>query len=139
LLDREGVLSALAGSNLLLMPSEIQENFGMAALEAMAAGVPVLVSPGVPLGYWAERADAGRISACTPENFASTALQMLSNPENLAQMGQRGRQLVQQRFEISRVAQQMLAHCQAIVSTGCPLIESDGTDIFPPRHPLEAA
>lgn len=139
LLDREGVASVLASANLLLMPSEIQENFGMAALEAMAAAVPVLVSTGVPLGYWAEQAGAGRISLSDPDIFSSMALQMLSNPEHLVEMGERGRQLVQQRFEISRVAQQMFAHCQAIVATGRPLLESDGTEILPPRHPLETA
>lgn len=139
LLDREGVLAALSSSNLLLMPSEIQENFGMAALEAMAAGIPVLVSTGVPLGYWAEQAGAGRISTSDPDDFSSMALQMLSNPENLAELGQRGRQLVQQRFEISRVAQQMFAQCQAIVATGQPLIDSDGTEILSPRNPLETA
>jgi glycosyltransferase involved in cell wall biosynthesis len=62
LLLGDEILSALADADLLLMPSEPEsENFGMSAVEAMAAGLPVLVSEGVPIGQWAESAGAGRV------------------------------------------------------------------------------
>ncbi|MEZ4671525.1 MAG: glycosyltransferase [Anaerolineae bacterium] len=48
------VLQVLADTDLLMMPTEIQENFGMAAAEAMAAGLPILVSEGISVGFWAE-------------------------------------------------------------------------------------
>ena len=55
LLKGDEVLSALADADLLLMPSEPElENFGMSAVEAMAAGLPILVSEGFPIGEWAE-------------------------------------------------------------------------------------
>jgi glycosyltransferase involved in cell wall biosynthesis len=121
LLKKEAVVSALAEANLLLMPSEIQENFGMAALEAMAAGVPILVSEGVPVGRWAQMADAGRTVACTKDAFQQAALELLSRPEQLRIMGQRGQGLVREYFDVSVVARQMLAQYQAIVTTGRPL------------------
>ena len=43
-LDRAGLERELAGAAMLLMPSRYHEFAGFAALEAMAAGVPVLVS-----------------------------------------------------------------------------------------------
>lgn len=121
LLKHESVISALAETDLLLMPSEIQENFGMAALEALAAGVPILVSEGIPVGRWAQNAGAGRVVPCTTSAFREAALEILSNPEQLKEMGQRGRNLVKQHFDIEVVSNQMLAQCQAIVETGRPL------------------
>jgi glycosyltransferase involved in cell wall biosynthesis len=43
-LDREGMERALQGAAMLLMPSRYHEFAGYSALEAMAAGVPVIAS-----------------------------------------------------------------------------------------------
>jgi glycosyltransferase involved in cell wall biosynthesis len=121
LLKKEAVASVLAEADLLLMPSEVQENFGMSALEAMAAGVPILLSEGVPVGRWAQIAGAGRTVACTKDAFQQAALELLSRSEQLRIMGQRGQDLVREYFDVSVVARQMLAQYQAIVTTGQPL------------------
>ncbi len=121
LLQGDDVLHALADADLMLMPSEIQESFGMAAVEAMAAGLPVLVSDGVPVGRWAEEAAAGRMAACTAQAFARATCELLSAPGQLKAMGERGQALVRCQFDIPIVARQMLAQYQAIVRTGRPL------------------
>lgn len=121
LLSKEAVIFALAETDLLLMPSEVQENFGMAALEAMAAGVPILVSGGVPVGKWAQRVGAGRVVPCTKISWQQATLELLSRPEQLRAMGRRGKTLVGEHFDIEVVARQMLAQYQAIVTTGRPL------------------
>jgi glycosyltransferase involved in cell wall biosynthesis len=121
LLGMEGVVSALADADLLLMPSEITENFGVSAVEAMAAGVPILVSVGVPVGRWAEQVGAGRVVPCTPNAFAKAAVEILSDHSTLKEMGKRGRELARERFDISVVARQMLAQYESIIETGKPL------------------
>lgn len=121
LLKKDQVISALADVNLLLMPSDIQENFGMSALEAMAAGVPILVSDGIPVGQWAQKVGAGLVVPCTKASFQQAALELLSKPDELVLMGQRGRELARERFDISVVARQMLAQYEAIVITGRPV------------------
>ena len=121
LLGPDGVLQAFADADLLLMPSEIQESFGMSALEAMAAGVPILVSEGVPVGRWAEKAGAGQTVSCSTEAFAKATLELISQPGRLKVMGQKGRELVRLQFDISSVAKQMLTQFEAIISTGKPL------------------
>jgi glycosyltransferase involved in cell wall biosynthesis len=123
LLDREAVASALAEADLLLMPSEITENFGLAAVEAMASGVPVLVSEGIPAGRWAEKARAGRAVACDSDTFQQAALGILSSLESMKLMGQRGKDLVRDQFDVRAIARQTLAQYESIIMTGQPLPE----------------
>ena len=124
LLAGEDVLQVLADADLLVMPSAV-ESFGMAAVEAMAAGVPILVSENVPVGRWAEQAGAGRAAACNPTEFARAAIEMLDDRQALEIMGRRGKELARQRFEINTVAEQMLRQYQSIVTTGSPLPQKE--------------
>jgi len=122
LLQGDEVLSVLADADLFLMPSEPEsENFGMAAVEAMAAGLPILVSEGVPIGHLAEMAGAGRMVPCTADSFRRVTCELLARPDRLKEMGKSGQKLSLQHFEISSVAQQMLAQYQSIIETGLPL------------------
>jgi len=124
LMQGEEILQAYADADLLLMPSEPEsENFGMAAVEAMAAGLPILVSDGVPVGRWAEAAGAGRMVPCSAEAFAEAVRDLLAKPELLKSMGQKSRTLVRERFDIGVVASQMLEQFQAIITMGNPLPE----------------
>lgn len=126
LLEGDEVLQALAASDLLLMPSEPQsENFGMSAVEAMAAGVPVLVSEGVPVGVWAQQAGAGHMLPCSSRAFADATCALIADTEKLQAMAVRGRELVASRFENVPVARQMLTQLQAIVETGQPCMAVD--------------
>jgi glycosyltransferase involved in cell wall biosynthesis len=93
----------------------------MSAVEAMAAGLPVLVSDGVPVGQWAQKVGAGLVVPCTKASFQQAALELLSRPDELVLMGKRGRELAQERFDISVVTRQMLAQFESIVATGHPV------------------
>ena len=117
LLQGTDVLQALVDSDLMLMPSEPQsENFGMSALEALAAGVPIVASTGVPVGHWGAKAGAGRMVSCTVEAFTRTTKELLADPQQLKAMGTRGRLLVRQEFDIEVVAQRMIKQLQGIVT-----------------------
>jgi glycosyltransferase involved in cell wall biosynthesis len=123
--DKKGVISALAISNLLLMPSEIQENFGNAALEALAAGVPVLCSDGIPMGIWADKVGAGKVVKCDSEAFQRAAFELISDLDRLEKMGKVGAEMVQMKFDVSVVAQQMLRQYETIIATGSPLPDNE--------------
>jgi glycosyltransferase involved in cell wall biosynthesis len=116
LLNGEEKLEALAAADLFLMPSEPEsENFGMSALEALAAGVPILVSTGVPVGRWAAAAGAGQVVPCDAHSFGHAASELLEQPLKLQDMAQKGKQLAISTFDVSAVAQQMLAQYDAIL------------------------
>jgi alpha-maltose-1-phosphate synthase len=95
-------------SCLFVMPS-LYEPFGIAPLEAMANGVPALVSDG-----WALReiVDAGltgeRVEIGNEDELASRLGQMLSDPELLRDMGERARREVLGRYRWENVIDRLL-------------------------------
>jgi N-acetyl-alpha-D-glucosaminyl L-malate synthase BshA len=100
---QESVNELLPVADLMLMPSEL-ESFGLAALEAMACRVPTIATNvgGVP-----ELIDDGVTGRLFPvgatESMAQAAIEVLSNPRKLAEMGQAGRASAQARYCASRI------------------------------------
>jgi glycosyltransferase involved in cell wall biosynthesis len=117
LLEKDEVLQALADSDLLLMPSEpASENFGLSAVEALGAGLPLLASDGVAVAHQAAAARAGRVVPCSAGDFGQAVVSLLECPEELRAMGRRGRELVERDYDLPVVARQMLAQCTAIAA-----------------------
>jgi glycosyltransferase involved in cell wall biosynthesis len=93
-LDGAGKYAALKGASLLAMPS-YQENFGISLIEAMACGVPVLVSPHVNLAPDIERACAGWIAELSQEKLAGVLAEALDDVEERQRRGAHARALAQ--------------------------------------------
>jgi glycosyltransferase involved in cell wall biosynthesis len=123
LLKGPGILQAFADADLLVMPS-IMESFGLSAIEAMAAGLPILVSENVPVGTCAAESGAGRMVPGTSAAFARALAQILHQPQQLKAMGRRAKKLAEREFDISVVAQRMLDHYRSVIETGHPLASS---------------
>ena len=70
---------ALAAADWYVLPSAA-ENFGIAAVEALAAGTPVILSPQVAVAADVARAGAGLVSASDPEALALTLANALERP-----------------------------------------------------------
>ena len=103
-----------AAADLFIMPSD-RESFGMAAAEAMAAGLPVLVSNGVPIGRWAREAQAGETVSNAPGEFARAARALLSLPRGeLREMGARARRCAATQFDRKAVSRMFLDRVGAL-------------------------
>lgn len=71
-------LAALAGADAWALSSHA-ENFGIAVIEAMAAGLPVVISPAVNLADDVAAAEAGIVASLEPEAFARGLLEVLTD------------------------------------------------------------
>jgi glycosyltransferase involved in cell wall biosynthesis len=106
-LDGAERASALRSAALLALPSH-QENFGLAAAEALACGVPVVVSEHVNLAPDIEKYGAGWVTSLDAEKFSSTLNEALQDEAECNRRGGAGRQLVLQRFSWEEVGSRLL-------------------------------
>lgn len=111
------LLQAYADADLKVLFS-VRENFAMVVAEAMAAGLPILVTPGIGLAAEVVEAGAGVCVSSQSEEIAQAWLHLLANPELRHTMGQRGRRLVQDNFSSTVVAQRTLNFLRSVVEKG---------------------
>jgi glycosyltransferase involved in cell wall biosynthesis len=99
---------ALARATMLVAPS-YRENFGMVVAEAMAARLPVIVSPAVNIADDIAAAGAGLVVQKAVEPLADAILGLLRDPERRRTMGDAGRRLVAERYGPAAVAAGLVA------------------------------
>src|SRR5438067_3133314 len=99
----------LASAAIFALPS-LSENFANVVLEAMAAATPVIVTPQVGLSDDVRRAHAGVVADRDPRALGEAIAGLLRDPRLRAEMGERGRHLVEEKFTWPRVAAEMEAH-----------------------------
>jgi glycosyltransferase involved in cell wall biosynthesis len=85
-------LAAFAAASAWALPSKT-ENFGNVVVEAMAAGVPVVISPEVNLASEIESAGAGLVCERTPEAFVEAIASVVDSSSHGAALGVRAREL----------------------------------------------
>jgi len=81
----------LAGIDVVAMPSEY-ENFGVAAVEAMAAGTPVIVSDRAGVADMVRERRAGQVASPSAESIAEALRRYLDDPEARHAAANRARQ-----------------------------------------------
>ncbi|MBE8994683.1 hormogonium polysaccharide biosynthesis glycosyltransferase HpsP [Microcystis aeruginosa] len=106
--------SLLARADLFVLPS-YYENFGIAVAEAMAAGIPVVISDRVDLHPAVTAAAAGWVTACQLEDLTNTLATAITNPEIRQQRGKNARDLVLNQYSWSAIAEQLLTVYQNLV------------------------
>ena len=106
----------LADSDVFVLPS-YQENFGMAIVEAMAAGLPVIVSHQVNIHHEISDAGAGLVSRLNSAGLVLALRQLLDDDSFRRQMGEKARNLVEQRFRWRQIAPRMVALYKSMVGS----------------------
>jgi len=100
---QDNVNELLPLADLMLMPSEM-ESFGLAALEAMACGVPAIATRvgGVP-ELIEDNVNGRLFGVGDVESMAQAAIDLLTNPETLQTMARAARKTAQDHFCASRI------------------------------------
>jgi len=84
--------AALADADVFVLPS-YSENFGVAVVEAMGAGIPVIVSNQVGIHREVSGAEAGLVVQCLPEQLEAALTRMIADRQTRMKMGQNAREL----------------------------------------------
>ncbi|HZY86341.1 MAG TPA: glycosyltransferase [Gemmataceae bacterium] len=103
----------LDGAAAFVLPSR-SENFGVVVAEAMARGVPVVVSDSVQSCEHVAVADSGRVVPLQVEALADALDGLLAAPELRQEMGRRGQDYARRHF-----AWPAIAECIAAAYTSC--------------------
>lgn len=104
----------LQGSDIFVLPS-FSENFGIAVAEAMAAGLPVVVTPGVQIAPEISEAKAGLIVEGEEDAIANAVAQLLKFPQLRQQLGENGQHLANSRYSWSAIAEDLSNVYQSIL------------------------
>lgn len=106
LLGREKT-AAFAASDLFVLPS-YSENFGIAVVEAMANGLPVVISNRVNIWREIARARAGIVINCDRAELERALLELLEHATPRQDMGRAGRRLAREVFSWRAAGDRMI-------------------------------
>lgn len=97
-----------ARADVFVLPS-FSENFGIAAVEAMLAGLPCILGEGVAVAKPAAAHGAALVVAPTADNIAAALNPLLSNESLRRSMGAKARTHAQQHYSTVAMAKALIA------------------------------
>jgi len=106
----------MKGAKAFVLPS-YSESFGIVAVEAMACGCPVVLTPEVGIAEIIRDSGAGLIAGRTPEEIAKAIYALTSDPEKCRRMGEFGRRAATELFSWDAIAATM----EAAYRHRCPI------------------
>jgi glycosyltransferase involved in cell wall biosynthesis len=110
----ENKMAALACADLFVLPS-LSEGFSNAVLEAMACGLPVIISPQCNFPE-VEMLGAGRVVEPEVGQLGKAINELLDQPETCRQMGDKARALVNDQYNWDNIADNMIAAYERIIN-----------------------
>jgi glycosyltransferase involved in cell wall biosynthesis len=102
----------LQGADLFVLPS-YSENFGISVLEAVACGLPVVISDQVALQDEVKKYQLGRVTPLTVSALAEALGCLLSSPAERAEISARAVATAAEHFSWQAAAHQLIAACRA--------------------------
>lgn len=107
-------LEALSGSDIFILPS-YSENFGMAIVEAMACGLPVVTTNKVGVYREITEAEAGLIVSCDATQVEEALLKIIDNEKLAKDWGKNGKKLAKELFDFKKITDKMIEEFRKIV------------------------
>jgi glycosyltransferase involved in cell wall biosynthesis len=110
-------LEAFVDADVFVLPS-YSENFGMAVVEAMACGIPVVISDKVGIHREVERNRAGIIVKTNPDSLSRGIRSLLDNEKLKREVCTNGRKMVEEYYDIDKVADMVIKAYREIIRPG---------------------
>jgi glycosyltransferase involved in cell wall biosynthesis len=108
--------AALASASMFVLPS-LHENFGMVVIEAVAAGLPVVVSEHVQLRDFVSTHELGVIAPDSAQSIAAALITALGDPSLGKRVETRGEALVKETYSPEIVGERLSAMYLAAVES----------------------
>jgi len=120
-LKEESKKAAYLSSEVFVLPSRF-ESFGMSAVEAMALGVPVVLTDKVGISSEAQKYGAAVVVPATESELYKGIKSLLENREFAAEVGANAKRFVAARYSIDNVAQKMIEEFDSVLGkTDCKI------------------
>jgi hypothetical protein len=116
-LDRAGRQNFLRTVSLVAVPAREGEAFGLFVLEALASGVPVVLTRVGSYPELLERGGGVLVAPDDPRALAAAIRELLADPERLRQAGAAGRKAVLEYFSIERMAGDIVKVFERVVAS----------------------
>jgi len=110
-------LALLTDADVWVLPS-YSENFGHAVVEAMASGLPVVITDRVNIHEAVSAADAGLVIGCDVEELARSLQNLLANDDRRRELGKKGRELARAQFGWDKAASCLIEAYATLATTG---------------------
>ena len=107
-------IAAYQDSDVFVLPS-YSESFGMSIVEAMATGLPVVVSKGVGISAYIKQVKAGIVVEKNEVELSGAILKILNNSDLAKKMGEAGRELIKNEFSSEKIAEKFLKEYNEIL------------------------
>jgi glycosyltransferase involved in cell wall biosynthesis len=98
--------AAFARAAVFALPS-FSENFGIAAAEALAAGLPCVLGQGVAIAQEVVNAEAGVVVGTDPKSIAGGLRRIIPATETRRQMSMNAKRLAQQNFSVQAMGMRL--------------------------------
>ena len=99
--------ASFAAAHVFVLPS-FSENFGIAAVEAMHAGLPCVLGEGVAVARDVEKEGAGLSVAPEPAAIAEALERLLGDEDLRNEMGSKGKELAMREYSAQSMARRLI-------------------------------
>jgi glycosyltransferase involved in cell wall biosynthesis len=113
-LTGQDLVQAYVDADIFVLPS-YTENFGLTVVEAMASGLPVIISRHVNIHHEVAADGAGLVTECNPDAMARAILGLLNDPDRCRQMGESGRRAARRRYAWPRLVHQLTEEYRHVI------------------------
>jgi glycosyltransferase involved in cell wall biosynthesis len=108
-----------ADTDIFVLPSK-QENFGIAVAEALAAGLPVIVSDQVAIAHDIAAARAGRVVPLSRDALSNAIISLAADEAERLAMGGRAAALARERYSWTATARALLSLYEELAASSNP-------------------
>ena len=106
----------IQGADIFALTSH-SENFGISVLESLAAGTPVIITPGVALSDLVQQQQLGYVTELNINAIAATIENFLDHPQESKKMGYRAREFILDNYTWDKIASKMIFVYENIIQS----------------------